>query len=87
MRRIMLIIAAPTGADATSTNGGYFVIGQDFETYSGKSGQLLSGCSTLGSDLYFSANIGAMAAGAVFDYFLHYDIKLIIKDGILTVHV
>ena len=81
------IVAAPSGADATSTNGGYFVIGQDFETYSGKSGQLLSGCSTLGRDLYFSANIGAMAAGAVFDYFLHYDIKLIIKDGVLTVHV
>ena len=81
------VVAALTGADATSTNGGYFVIGQDFETYSGKSGQILSGCSTLGSDLYFSANIGAMAAGAVFDYFLHYDIKLIIRDGVLTIHV
>ena len=81
------VVAAPSGADNTSTNGGYFVIGQDFETYSGKSGQLLSGVSTLGSDLYFSANVGAMADGAIFDYFLHYDIKLVIKDGILTVHV
>ena len=81
------VVATPTGDDTTAANYGYFVIGQDFETYSGKSGQLLSGMSTLGSDLYFSANIGAMANGAIFDYFLHYDIKLIIKDGILTVHV
>ena len=41
----------------------------------------------LGGDMDFSANIGAMAAGAVFDYFLHYDFKLVIKDGILTLHM
>ena len=80
------VVAAPSGADCTSTNGGYFVIGQDLKTYIGKSGQILLGVITLGSD-YFSSNIGAMAAGAVFDFFLHYDMKLIIKDGILTVHV
>ena len=62
------------------------MIGQDFESYSGKSGALLSGTSTLGNNLYFSANISEMAA-AIFDFFLHYDMKLIIKDGVLTVHV
>ena len=80
-------VVAPTGADY-GANGGYFVIGQDFEVYSAKSNsQLLQGVSSLGSDLFFSANIGAMASGAIFDYWCHYDFKLIIRDGILTVHV
>ena len=79
--------AAPSGTDYTTTNGGYFVLGQNFETYSGKSGQLLQGANTLGSDLFFSANMGAMAAGAIYDFFLHIDFKLVIRDGILTVHV
>ena len=65
--------SAPSGADYTTTNGGYFVLGQDSETYSGKSGQLLQGANTLRSDLYFSANVGAMAAGAIWDFFLHID--------------
>ena len=80
------VVVTPTRADF-SGNGGYFVIGQDFETYSGKSGQLLSGCLAIGSYLNFSANTGAMASGSIFDFFLHYDLKLIIKDGILTVHM
>ena len=64
------------------------MIGQDFEVYSAKNNsQLLQGVSSLGSDLYFSANMGAMADEGVFDYFCHYDFKLIIRDGILTVHV
>ena len=80
-------VDTPTGADY-GVNGGYFVIGQDFEVYTAKNNsQLLQGVSSLGSDLFFSANMGAMAAGAVFDYFCHYDCKLIIRDGILTVHV
>ena len=73
---------------ASSDLGGLFVIGQDFESYSGKSGSLLSGISTLGSDLYFSANYTANTmAAAIFDYFLDYDMKLIIDNGILTVNV
>ena len=79
--------ATPSRADYTTTNGGYFVLATDFKTYSGKSGQLLQGANTLGSDLYFSANVGAMAAGAIWDFFLHIDFKLVIRDGILTVHV
>ena len=71
------IVPLPSGVDCITTNRGYFVIGQDVETYSGKSSQLLSVVSTLDSDLYFSANIGAMASGAVFDYF-RYDMKRVI---------
>ena len=78
------VLSAPSAVD--EANYGLFVIGQDFETFSGKSGSILSGASTLGNDLMFSANYGAMAA-AIFDFFLHYDMKLIIKDGVLTVHV
>ena len=75
----------PTGVDENSY--GLFVIGNDFEGYSsGKSGSLLAGANTLGNDLYFSANFSAMAK-SVIDFNLHYDMKLIIRDGVLTVHV
>ena len=57
--------AAMSRADYTTTNGGYFVFGQDFETYSGKSGQSLQGANMLGSDLYFSAYMGAMTTGSM----------------------
>ena len=52
----------------------------------GKSGALLSGVNILGSDLYLNATFASSAAGTA-DVYLHYDMKLIIKDGILTVHV
>ena len=58
----------------------------DFESYSGKSGALLSGVSTLGSDLYLNAGFSGSAAATI-DVYLHYDIKLNIKDGLLTIHV
>ena len=66
---------------------GQFIIGCDFESYSGKSGALLSGVSTLGTDLVFSGTYTALPAAALFDFFLHYDMKLIIKDGVMTIHV
>ena len=52
------VIAQPSGSGTsadTFSNGGLFMIGQDFKTFSGKSGALLSGVTTVGSDLYFSA--------------------------------
>ena len=73
--------------DKADDFSGLFVIGQDFESYSGKSGALLSGISTLGSDLYFSANYGDLTVPATFHFFLHYDMKLIIENGVLTIHV
>ena len=66
-----------------------FVIGKDFESYSGKNVSLLSGISTLGSYLYLSTNYTAAAVtgeGEI-DYFLHYDMKLIIDNGILAVNM
>ena len=86
------VAATPSGSATSSDNynpmnGGLFVIGQDFESYSGKSGALLSGASRIGSDLYFSATFSTATSAAIFDYFLHYDVKLIIQDGVLTLHV
>ena len=77
-------IVAATGANAATT--GTFILACDFESYTGRSGSILSGASTLGSDLYLNATF-ANSEGATIDTFLHYDVKLIIKDGILTVNV
>ena len=76
--------AGATGADTAHT--GTFILACDFESYSGKSGALLSGVSTLGSDLYLNATFSGSASGTI-DVYLHYDMKLIIKDGVLTIHV
>ena len=77
-------IVAASGANAANT--GTFILACDFESYTGRSGSILSGVSTLGSDLYLNATFGNSEAATI-DMFLHYDIKLIIKDGILTVNV
>ena len=55
-------------------------------SYDGTSGALLSMVNILGSDLYLNATF-ANSAAAVIDVFLHYDVKLIIKDGILSLNV
>ena len=73
--------------DKAEALSGLFVIGQDLESYSGKSGSLLSGISTLGSDLFFSANYSDMTVPALLDFFLHYDMKLVIENGVLIVNV
>ena len=77
-------ITSATGADAATT--GTFILSCDFESFSGKSGSILSGVSTLGSDLYLNATFASSAAATI-DVYLHYDMKLIIKDGVLTMHV
>ena len=77
-------IVAATGENAAAT--GTFILSCDFESYTGRSGSILSGVSTLGSDLLLNATF-ANSEGATIDTFLHYDMKLIIKDGILTVNV
>ena len=77
-------IVAATGANAATT--GTFILACDFESYTGRSGSILSGVSTLGSDLYLNATFGNSEAATI-DTFLHYDMKLIIKYGILTINV
>lgn len=74
-----------TGED--SAHMGTFILACDFESYTGRSSSILSGVNTLGSDLYLNATLADTADGGTVDVFLHYDVKLIIKDGILTINV
>ena len=57
-----------------AANTGTFILACDFESYSGKSGAILSGVNTLGSDLYLNATFASSAA--VIDVFLHYDVSI-----------
>ena len=53
-----------------------FMIGMDFEKYSGKSGQIISGLDTTGSDLYFSGTWNTNAntdAQIIASFFAHFD--------------
>ena len=72
-------------SDATGT----FVIGQDFERYSGKSGQIISCLDASGSDQFFSGTWtdntytdGQFLA----DFCCHYDQLITIEDGQMIGH-
>ena len=71
--------------DATGT----FVIGQDFERYSGKSGQIISGLDASGSDLFFSGTWtdNTYTDGNILaDFYCHYDQLITIEDGQMIGH-
>ena len=58
----MLTVTEATATTADDTHTGTFIIACDFESYTGKSGALLSGVNTLGSDLYLNATFANSAA-------------------------
>ena len=62
-----------------------FLIGQDFDSFAHKSGELLQGYNTKNSDIYFSAtyNAGDVTAGTN-DFYALYDAILHIENGIMT---
>ena len=63
---------------------GTFVIGQDLEQFSGKSGQIISGLDTTASDLFFSGtwtSVANAAATILADFYAHFDQVLVIVDG------
>ena len=80
------------GNQNATTAVGSFIIGQDLEQFSGKSGQIISGVDTTSSDIYFSgtwtsttnAEVAANLIAATF--FGHYDIMLSITDGQMVSH-
>ena len=74
-----------TGEDSAHT--GTFILACDFKSYTGHSSMILSGVNTLGMDLYLNATLADTTDGGTGDVFLHYDVKQIIKDGILTINV
>ena len=62
---------------STDDLSGLFVLGINLYSNSRKSGALLSGTSTLSTYLIYSANYSTLNAAAVFDFFFHYDMKLL----------
>ena len=70
-------------ADHTSP----FLIGQDLESYSVKSGELIPGSDTSGTDINFSAtfpnvaNAAVVANDSLMNFYAHYDLILNIVDG------
>ena len=74
---------------ANTDTTGTFVIGQDLEKFSGKSGQIISGLDTTSSDLFFSGTWGANPAydaTILADFYAHYDQVLVIVDGQMVGH-
>ncbi|CAN0070001.1 unnamed protein product [Heterosigma akashiwo] len=73
--------------NATNATGS-FMIGLDTESYSGKSGEIMAGLDTTGSDVYFSANFpsGGVSDAALIDVFAFYDVILRIEDGQMVAH-
>ena len=81
--------AALYGAqDPTSVNDltPTFLIGQDFDSFAHKSGELLQGYNTKNSDIYFSATYAAngVATAGTNDFYALYDVILHIENGIMT---
>ena len=68
---------------------GSFVIGQDLEKFCGKSGQIISGLDSTGSDLFFSGTWTSNTytdANILADFYGHFDQVLVIVDGSMVGH-
>ena len=67
-----------------SDASGTYVIGQDFERYNGRAGQIISGLDAPGSDLVFSGTWTDNTntdANILADFYCHYDQLITIEDG------
>ena len=76
---------------AVDTHGNNFGIGLECQSFSNRNDTILSGISTLNSQIYFTAglNNGMTAGGAnnynyTIDFFSQMDMVLIIRDGIMS---
>ena len=75
--------------NANSDTTGTYVIGQDLEQFSGKSGQIISGLNTTGSDLFFGGTWSSITnadATILADFYAHFDQILTIEDGQMIGH-
>ena len=75
--------------NANTDTTGTFVIGQDLEQCSGKSGQIISGLDTTTSDLFFSATWSSTTnadSTILADFYAHFDQVLVIVDGQMVGH-
>jgi hypothetical protein len=73
-------------AGANSFKNG-FAIAQELESFAQRNEQILSGMNTLGSQVFFEANIGATGPTASYtlDFYAFHDMILILQDGLLSV--
>jgi hypothetical protein len=73
------------------THGNSFALGLECQTFSNRNDTILSGISTLNSQIYFTAGIvsgtdcgGTNGYNYTIDFFAQMDMVLILRDGILT---
>ena len=68
-------------------------MGHDFEEFSSKNGQIISGANTSSTDLFFSGTWNSntnseVAANLILaTFFGHFDEMLVIQDGEMTRHL
>ena len=81
-------LAAPlnvNSAVAVGTHFNAFAIGLELQSFSNRSDSILSGISTLNSQVYFTGTIGtATALQTTIDFFSQLDMILVLQDGILS---
>jgi hypothetical protein len=73
------------------THGNSFALGLECQSFSNRNDTILSGISTLNSQIYFTAGIvsgtdcgGTNGYNYTIDFFAQMDMVLILRDGILT---
>ena len=84
--------AANTYATALDTHANAFAIGLECQSFSNRNDTILSGISTLNSQIYFTGSIApGLTAGGVannynytIDFFSQMDMVLVMQDGILS---
>ena len=81
-------LAAPlniNSAVAVGTHFNAFAIGLELQSFSNRSDSILSGISTLNSQVYFTGTIGtAVAVQTTIEFFSQLDMILVLSDGILS---
>ena len=85
------ITAANTGATAQDTHANAFAIGLELQSFSNRNDTILSGVSTLNSQIYFTGSIytgqtagGFNAYNYTIDFFSQMDMILCIQNGIMS---
>jgi hypothetical protein len=78
------VSAISTGANSYK-NG--FLIAQNLSTFQNRDDTILSGVNTLGSNVFFEADIGstAPATNYTLDFYALYDHILVLENGLLSV--
>ena len=81
-------VNAPKAAGVLDTANNAFCIGQEFESFCHKSDTILSGLSTLNTNLFFTygivsgGNTGASVITA--EFYAQYDLILVLQDGYIS---